>query len=157
MSITFIFPFFTLISFTQPSEPFSPRLLHLPFASYNTNHCRGCFKPTRCPPNCSGGQSWPVRTCCPSICAIALFEVLCSFDKEYAGFVAQNSPTGEFIKVVIARTDKRTMAFEGTLVGTLRAILNWLLQTASLSASSESESGIHPSIPSYSQSPTSPR
>ena len=45
-----------------------------------------------------------------------LFEVLCSFDKEYAGFVAQNSPTGEFINVVIARTDKRTRAFEGTLV-----------------------------------------
>ena len=97
----------------QASEPFSPRLLHLPCASYNTNHCRGCFKPTRCPPNCSGGQLCPVRTCCPSVCAIALFEVLSSFDKEYAGFVAQNSPTGKFINVVIARRDKRTRGFEG--------------------------------------------
>ena len=51
----------------QPSEPFSPRLLHLPCTSCNTNHCRGCFKPTRCSPNCSGGQSCPVRTCCSSI------------------------------------------------------------------------------------------
>ena len=73
--------------------------------------------------------------------------MLCSFDKEYAGFVAQNSLPGEFINVVIARTDKRTRTFEGTLVGTLRAISNWLLLAASLSASSESESGIHPSIP----------
>ena len=79
--------------------------------------------------------------------------MLCSFDKEYAGFVAQNSPTGEFINVVIARTDKRTRAFEGTLVGTLRATSNWLLLAASLSASASSSesdssgSGIHPSIP----------
>ena len=51
--------------------------------------------------------------------------MLCSFDKEYAGFVAQNSPTGEFINVVIARTDKRTRAFEGTLVGTLRSVSTW--------------------------------
>ena len=132
---------------TQPSETFSPRLLNLSCASCNTNHCRGCFKLTRCPPNCSGGKSYTVRACCPSICAIALFEVLCSFDKEYAGFVAQNLPTGEFINVVIARTDKKTRAFEGTLVGTLRSVSKWLLLAVSLSASSESESGIHPSIP----------
>ena len=77
--------------------------------------------------------------------------MLCSFDKEYAGFVAQNSPTGEFINVVIARTDKRTRAFEGTLVGTLRNVSSWLLLAASLSSSlsseSESGTGIHPSIP----------
>ena len=79
--------------------------------------------------------------------------MLCSFDKEYLGFVAQNSPTGEFINLVIARTDKRTRAFEGTLVGTLRRVSSWLLLAASLSSSvsSESESssgsGIHPSIP----------
>ena len=53
-----------------------------------------------------------------------------------------------------SRTDKRTRAFEGTLVGTLRSLSNWLLLAASLSSSasaSESESspgsGIHPSIP----------
>ncbi|EDR04470.1 uncharacterized protein LACBIDRAFT_304567 [Laccaria bicolor S238N-H82] len=122
---------------SSPNEPFSPRLLHLPCASCNTNHCRGCFKPTRCPPTCSGGQSCPVRTCCSAICAIALFEVLCSFDKEYAG---------EFIIVVIARTDKRTRAFEGVLVGTLRNVSSWLVQAASASESS-SGSGIHASIP----------
>ena len=58
---------------------------------------------------------------------------------------------GEFISVVIARTDKRTRAFEGTLVGTLRSVSSWLLLAASLSASASSESefgtGIHPSIP----------
>ena len=112
---------------TQPTEPFSRRLLNLPCASYNTNHRRGCFNPTRCPPNCAGGASCPVWTCCPSICATALFEVLYSFDKEYPGFVAQNSPMGEFINLVIARTDKRTRAFEGTLVSSLRSISNWLL------------------------------
>ena len=79
--------------------------------------------------------------------------MLCNFDKEYAGFVAQIFPTGEFINVVIARTDKRTRAFEGTLVGTLRSISRWLLLAASLSSPSTSESesssgsGIHPSIP----------
>ena len=79
--------------------------------------------------------------------------MLCSFDKEYTGFVAQNSPTGEFINVVIARADKRTRTFEGTLVDTLRNVSTFL-QAASLSsasASPESESssgsGIHPSIP----------
>ena len=57
---------------------------------------------------------------------------------------------GEFINVVIARTDKRTRAFEGTLVGTLRSVSSWLLLAASLSTSeseSSSGSGIHPSIP----------
>ena len=73
--------------------------------------------------------------------------MLCSFDKEYAGFVAQNSPTGEFINLVIARSDKRTRAFEGTLVGTLRAISKWLVLGAPLSSESESGTGIHPSIP----------
>ena len=52
---------------------------------------------------------------------------------------------------MIARTDKRTRAFEGTLVGTLRSVSSWLLLAASLSASASSESefgtGIHPSIP----------
>jgi hypothetical protein len=55
------------------------------------------------------------------------------------------------MNVVIARTDKRTRAFEGTLVSTLRSMSSWLLQAASLSSSfasdSESGSGIHPSIP----------
>ncbi|EDQ98687.1 uncharacterized protein LACBIDRAFT_297430 [Laccaria bicolor S238N-H82] len=51
----------------------------------------------------------------------------------------------EFISVVIGRTDKRTRAFEGVLVGTLRNISSWLVQAASLSSSSGS--GIHPSIP----------
>ena len=78
--------------------------------------------------------------------------MLCSFDKEYAGFVAQKSPTGEFMNGVIACTDKRTRALEGTLVGTLRSVSSWLLLAASLSSASSSESdssgtGIHPSIP----------
>ena len=67
-----------------------------------------------------------------------------------------SSQMGEFINVVIAHTDKRTRAFEGTLVGTLRSVSSWLLLAASLSASSASGSpdseslsgsGIHPSIP----------
>ena len=86
---------FTLISFTHsqpnPSPPGSSTSLARPAIP---THCRGCFKPTRCPPNCPGCQSCPVRTCCPTIYAIALFEVLCSFNNKYAGLVAQNSPTG---------------------------------------------------------------
>ena len=113
-SVCFFFRSFVLhanLILTQPTEPFSPRLLHLPCASCSTNHCRGCFKPTQCPPNCALSPSCPVRTRCPSVCH-ALFEVLCSFDKEYVGFVS-NSFSGEFINVVIAPTDKRTRAFQG--------------------------------------------
>ena len=77
------------ITLTQPTEPFSLHLLHLPCASCNTKHCRGCIKTTPYPPNCSCHQSWPVHTCYPSMCAIALFKVLCSFDKEYARLGAQ--------------------------------------------------------------------
>ena len=77
--------------------------------------------------------------------------MLCSFDEEYPGFVAQNSSAGEFINVVIARTDKRTWTFEGMVVGTLRSVSSCLLLAASLSSSLSSESqsgtGIHPSIP----------
>ena len=141
---------FTLISFTHSQLHPSPLASSTSPAHLATQTTAGdASKP---PPNCHGGQSCPVRTCCPSICVIPLFKVLCSFNKEYAGFLA-NSPTGEFINVVIARTDKRTRAFEGTLVGALRNISGWLVQAAPLSASASSESdsssgsGIHPSIP----------
>ena len=52
--------------------------------------------------------------------------------------------------MVIARTGKRTRAFEGTLADTLRSVSSWLLLAASLSTSepeSSSGSGIRPSIP----------
>jgi len=132
------------------------RLLHLPCLSCNTNHCRGCFKPTQYPPHCPGGPSCTIWTCCLSICAMALFELLCSFDNEYAGFVANNSPTGEFINVVIAHTDKRTRTFKGMLVSTLRSVSSWLLHLPPLNPSCLVRGYIPPS-PNYSQSPTSPQ
>lgn len=88
------------------------------------------------------------------ICTIALFEVLCSFDKEYAGFVA-NPPTREFI----ARTDKRTRAFEGMLVGTLEnvsGLFKLLLYPLRLNPSRRLDRAYIPPSPGYSRSPTSP-
>jgi hypothetical protein len=38
-------------------RPFSHLFLHLPCPSYNTNHCRACFKPTQCLPHCPSGPS----------------------------------------------------------------------------------------------------
>ncbi|OSD00825.1 hypothetical protein PYCCODRAFT_1478855 [Trametes coccinea BRFM310] len=62
------------------------RLLHVPCKSCNTNHCRGCMSSTACPSSCKGnGQAMdcPVKTCCAEVRAIALFEVLGAFDRQY--------------------------------------------------------------------------
>jgi hypothetical protein len=66
------------------------QLLHAPCMSCHVNHCRGCFKPLSCPPSCDGRPSGAtklnlpctVQTCCQQVRAIALFEVLCTFDQE---------------------------------------------------------------------------
>ncbi|KAI9060495.1 hypothetical protein FKP32DRAFT_1577713 [Trametes sanguinea] len=62
------------------------RLLHAPCKSCNTNHCRGCMSSTACPPSCKGsGQATAcsVERCCADVRAIALFEVLGAFDRQY--------------------------------------------------------------------------
>ncbi|KAH7881130.1 uncharacterized protein C8R40DRAFT_17876 [Lentinula edodes] len=71
-------------------ETISPSLgflLHAP-CPCKTNHCRGCFKPHMCVATCKGiakNSTCTVDTCCTEVRAIALFEALGSFDRQYIG------------------------------------------------------------------------
>ncbi|KAJ4485664.1 hypothetical protein J3R30DRAFT_3282130 [Lentinula aciculospora] len=63
-------------------------LLHAPCSSCETNHCRGCFKPCLCPATCKGivrNTKCTVHTCCAEVRAIAIFEALGGFDRQYIG------------------------------------------------------------------------
>ncbi|KZT27605.1 hypothetical protein NEOLEDRAFT_1176617 [Neolentinus lepideus HHB14362 ss-1] len=72
-------------STTIPPPSLFP-LLHAACTSCKTNYCRGCLKPTNCPPRCKGkdkNQTCPVSTCCAEVRAISLFETLSAFDQLY--------------------------------------------------------------------------
>src|ERR1700722_2939308 len=61
-------------------------LLHAPCSACRTNHCRGCFSPVSCTISCKGSatnRTCPVEGCCANGRAIALFEALGGFDKQY--------------------------------------------------------------------------
>src|SRR6266511_170792 len=61
-------------------------LLHAPCTSCGTNHCRGCFTPTICSASCKGtrrNSNCIVLSCCAEARAIAIFETLGGFDREY--------------------------------------------------------------------------
>ncbi|KAJ3789983.1 hypothetical protein GGU10DRAFT_304042 [Lentinula aff. detonsa] len=72
-------------------ETISPSLgslLHTPCPSCKTNHCRGCFQPHPCPATCKGvakNATCTMHTCCAEVRAIAVFEALGSFDRQYIG------------------------------------------------------------------------
>ncbi|KAH9932071.1 uncharacterized protein BXZ73DRAFT_46887 [Epithele typhae] len=65
------------------------RLLHAYCTSCKTNHCRGCMAPVPCSKTCKGTEEnngnriCPVPTCCTNVRAVALFEALGGFDKQY--------------------------------------------------------------------------
>ncbi|KAF8963849.1 hypothetical protein BDZ97DRAFT_1904683 [Flammula alnicola] len=61
-------------------------LLHAPCSSCGTNHCRGCFASIACPKSCKGPSKNPkcaVLTCCAEVRAIAIFETLGGFDRQF--------------------------------------------------------------------------
>lgn len=63
-------------------------LLHATCQSCKAVHCRGCFKLLSCQPRCKGtknNEQCPVLTCCAEVRAIALFEALGGFDRQYLG------------------------------------------------------------------------
>ncbi|KAI0323038.1 hypothetical protein OF83DRAFT_1048195 [Amylostereum chailletii] len=65
-------------------------LLHLPCKGCKTNHCRGCLSVISCPLSCKGpsvgkNSGCAVMSCCAEIRAIALFETLGGFDRQYLG------------------------------------------------------------------------
>ncbi|KAJ7292799.1 hypothetical protein C8J57DRAFT_1267123 [Mycena rebaudengoi] len=63
-------------------------LLHAPCSSCRTNHCRGCFSPIECPISCKGASKnseCTVESCCSGVRAIAIFECLGGFDRQFLG------------------------------------------------------------------------
>lgn len=61
-------------------------LMHAPCSACRTNHCRGCFRPVACPISCKGptkDKTCSVISCCAEGRAIALFETLGGFDRQY--------------------------------------------------------------------------
>ncbi|KAJ7729238.1 hypothetical protein DFH07DRAFT_850323 [Mycena maculata] len=63
-------------------------LLHAPCASCKTNHCRGCFSPIACPISCKGkskNAQCTVESCCSEVRALAIFECLGGFDRQFLG------------------------------------------------------------------------
>ena len=77
------------VTFASAGSLPPPSLLHLLHAtcsSCETVHCRGCFKVLDCAAGCKG-KNTPCKalTCCSEIRAIALFEALGGFDRQYLG------------------------------------------------------------------------
>jgi hypothetical protein len=74
-------------------------LMHAPCSSCRTNHCRGCFRPVTCSISCKGparNKNCNITTCCAEGRAIAIFETLGGFDRQYIN--------------ERARSDSRTLA-----------------------------------------------
>ncbi|KAF8910063.1 hypothetical protein CPB84DRAFT_1937048 [Gymnopilus junonius] len=75
------------VMFSETSLPPSmTHLLHAPCSSCRTNHCRGCFSPISCTPACKGPSKNPkcsVVDCCANVRAIAIFETLGGFDRQF--------------------------------------------------------------------------
>lgn len=80
-------------------------LLHAPCSSCRTNHCRGCFKPVNCAPSCKGPSKSPkctILTCCAEGRAIAIFETLGGFDRQFISEKAASDSR------VLAKTKTKT-------------------------------------------------
>ncbi|KAJ7110312.1 hypothetical protein C8R43DRAFT_1042195 [Mycena crocata] len=63
-------------------------LLHAPCSSCKRNHCRGCFTPLECPISCKGSSKnakCTVESCCSGVRALAVFECLGGFDRQFLG------------------------------------------------------------------------
>ena len=61
-------------------------LLHAPCKKCRTNHCRGCFTPISCRATCKGpskNNCCSITQCCAEIRAIAIFEILGAFDRQF--------------------------------------------------------------------------
>lgn len=83
------FVMFSAASTTDGSLPPSlTMLLHAPCNSCKTNHCRGCFSPIQCPITCKGtskNTKCTVDSCCSAVRALAIFECLGGFDRQFLG------------------------------------------------------------------------
>lgn len=61
-------------------------LLHAACDACGAQYCRGCFKSLACKSKCKGKERCEVMTCCAEVRAIALFEALGGFDRNYLSF-----------------------------------------------------------------------
>lgn len=80
--------------------------LHSSCPKCATLHCRGCSRPAKCPKNCSGSKSCVIKDCCPQIRAIAIFEALSLFDREFlaeAGSGSGSRERDEFVQAMISK------------------------------------------------------
>ncbi|KAJ7654720.1 hypothetical protein B0H17DRAFT_1099703 [Mycena rosella] len=87
-------------------------LLHAPCASCKTNHCRGCFSPIGCPISCKGiskNAKCTVHSCCSGVRALAIFECLGGFDRQFLGERA----TSESRALVLSQQQKHQGASVG--------------------------------------------
>ncbi|KAF9469734.1 hypothetical protein BDZ94DRAFT_1328678 [Collybia nuda] len=77
------------VMFTGDSDPLPPSLtmlMHAPCLSCRSNHCRGCFLPVTCPISCRGpakNKNCRITACCAEGRAIAIFETLGGFDRQF--------------------------------------------------------------------------
>ncbi|KAF7337672.1 UBIQUITIN-CONJUGAT-2 domain-containing protein [Mycena sanguinolenta] len=82
---------FVMFSAATTAGAFPPslaRLLHASCDSCGTNHCRGCFTPLECPNSCTGtakNAKCTVTSCCAGVRALAIFECLGGFDRQFLG------------------------------------------------------------------------
>lgn len=102
-----------------PLPPSLAYLLHAPCNACRTNHCRGCFTPLDCPPSCKGpskNSKCGVFTCCAEVRAIAIFETLGGFDRQYISHRAESDSRA----LVMSKTkpNSRSVGPGGTGYGT---------------------------------------
>lgn len=97
-------------------------LLHAPCASCKTNHCRGCFKRVACPVSCKGKSKNPfctIEACCAQGRAIAIFEFLGGFDREYIGELASSDSRAQLaLSKTKVKTGSSSVGPGGTGYGT---------------------------------------
>lgn len=94
-------------------------LLHAPCSSCRTNHCRGCFKPVTCTPGCKGPSKSPkctILTCCAEGRAIAIFETLGGFDRQFISERAA-SDSRALAKTKTTKTASKSVGPGGTGYG----------------------------------------
>lgn len=88
VSLTRVFATQQVIFSSSLLPPTLLLLLHAPCTECRTNHCRGCFKPISCRATCKGpskNNDCSIMQCCAEMRAIAVFEVLGSFDRQFLG------------------------------------------------------------------------
>ncbi|KAF5385156.1 hypothetical protein D9615_000912 [Tricholomella constricta] len=75
----------TIIRDRSPALAVSGAVVHLvcPNTTCRAVHCRGCMRSVECPIYCNARHRCQVKSCCPEVRAMAIFEHLANFDLFY--------------------------------------------------------------------------